>query len=34
MQEGMIMEAEDYIQKPVSPEELLSRAEKLLKKRG
>lgn len=34
MQEGMIMEAEDYIQKPVSPEELLRRAEKLLKKHG
>ena len=34
VQEGMTMEAEDYIQKPVSPEELLSRAEKLLKKYG
>ena len=34
MQEGMVMEAEDYIQKPVSPEELLRRAEKLLKKHG
>ena len=34
LQEGMTMEAEDYIQKPVSPEELLSRAEKLLKKYG
>ena len=34
VQEGMIMEAEDYIQKPVSPEELLKRAEKLLKKLG
>ena len=34
VQEGMTMEAEDYIQKPVSPEELLRRAEKLLKKHG
>lgn len=34
VQEGMIMEAEDYIQKPVSPEELLRRVEKLLKKHG
>jgi len=28
---GMRMEAEDYIQKPVKPEELLRRAEELLK---
>ncbi len=32
MLEGMTMEAEDYIQKPVSPKELLRRAEELLKK--
>ena len=32
MLEGRTMEAEDYIQKPVSPEELLRRAEELLKK--
>ena len=31
---GMATEAEDYIQKPVNPEELLKRAEELLKKRG
>jgi response regulator RpfG family c-di-GMP phosphodiesterase len=31
MREGMIMEAEDYIQKPVTPDELLRRAEELLK---
>jgi len=29
---GVTMEAEDYVQKPVSPEELLKRAEELLKK--
>ena len=29
--EGMVMEAEDYIQKPVMPEALLRRAEELLK---
>ena len=32
--EGMTMEAEDYIQKPVTPEELLGRVEELLKKYG
>lgn len=32
MLEGMTMEAEDYIQKPVSPKELLRRAEGLLEK--
>jgi len=32
--EGMTMEAEDYIQKPVTPEELLRRVEELLKKLG
>ena len=32
--EGMTMEAEDYIQKPATPEELLRRVEKLLKKYG
>lgn len=30
--EGMTMEAEDYIQKPAIPEELLRRVEELLKK--
>lgn len=30
--QGMTLEAEDYIDKPVSPEELLSRVDKLLKK--
>lgn len=34
MLEGMTMEAEDYIQKPVTPEELLRRVEELLKKLG
>ncbi|MFC2047994.1 response regulator transcription factor [Chloroflexota bacterium] len=34
MLEGMTMEAEDYIQKPVNPKELLRRAEELLKKHG
>ncbi len=34
MLEGMTMEADDYIQKPVSPEELLRRTEELLKKHG
>jgi two-component system alkaline phosphatase synthesis response regulator PhoP len=29
---GMTMEAEDYLQKPLNPEELLKRAEHLLKK--
>ena len=31
---GMTTEAEDYIQKPFKPDELLERAEALLKKRG
>jgi two-component system alkaline phosphatase synthesis response regulator PhoP len=31
MQEGMMMEAEDYIQKPFDPDELLGRVAKLLK---
>ena len=31
--EGMNLEAEDYLEKPVSPQELLSRVEKLLKAR-
>ena len=30
--QGMDLEAEDYIEKPVSPEELLRRVEKLLQK--
>lgn len=33
MLEGMALEAEDYIQKPVSPDELLRRAEKLLSRK-
>lgn len=32
MREGMMMEAEDYIQKPFDPQELLNRVEDLLKK--
>ena len=32
--EGLTLEAEDYIDKPVPPEELLSRVEKALKKVG
>lgn len=32
LREGMIMEAEDYLQKPMEPEELLSRVEDLLRK--
>ena len=32
VREGMMMEAEDYIQKPFDPQELLSRVEELLKK--
>jgi len=32
VREGMMMEAEDYIQKPFDPQELLSRVEDLLKK--
>ncbi len=31
---GLSLEAEDYIDKPVSPQELLSRVEKYLKKAG
>jgi len=31
---GLTLETEDYIDKPVSPEELLARVEKLLKKVG
>jgi len=31
---GLTLEAEDYIDKPVSPEELLKRVEKLLKTAG
>jgi two-component system alkaline phosphatase synthesis response regulator PhoP len=31
---GFTLEAEDYIEKPVSPEELLARVEKYLKKVG
>jgi len=32
MREGMLSEAEDYIQKPFDPEEVLSRVEELLKR--
>ena len=32
--EGLTLEAEDYIDKPVSPDELLSRVEKMLKRVG
>jgi DNA-binding response OmpR family regulator len=32
MREGMMMEAEDYLQKPVNPQELVKRVEDLLKK--
>jgi len=32
MREGMLMEAEDYLQKPVEAKELLKRVEELLKK--
>lgn len=32
MREGMMMEAEDYLQKPVDPQELVKRVEELLKK--
>ena len=31
MQEGMTMEAEDYIQKPFNPDEFLNRVERLIK---
>jgi DNA-binding response OmpR family regulator len=32
LREGMMMEAEDYLQKPVDPQELLKRVQDLLKK--
>ncbi len=32
MREGMMMEAEDYLQKPVDPQELINRVKDLLKK--
>jgi DNA-binding response OmpR family regulator len=32
IREGMMMEAEDYLQKPVDPQELVNRVEDLLKK--
>ena len=32
IREGMMMEAEDYLQKPVDPQELVNRVEGLLKK--
>lgn len=33
MREGMTMEAEDYMHKPIDPEELLNRVEQLLNKK-
>lgn len=30
--QGLMLEAEDYVDKPVSPDELLKRVEKLLKR--
>ena len=33
MREGMTMEAEDYLHKPLDPKELLNRVEELLKKK-
>lgn len=33
MREGMLMEAEDYLQKPFDPQELLKRVEELLKRK-
>lgn len=32
IREGMMMEAEDYLQKPIDPQELTKRVEELLKK--
>ncbi|TET49842.1 MAG: response regulator [Dehalococcoidia bacterium] len=32
VREGMMMEAEDYLQKPIDPQELTKRVEELLKK--
>ena len=32
MREGMMMEAEDYLQKPVDPQELMKRVKELLEK--
>lgn len=32
--DGLLLEAEDYVDKPVSPAELLARVAKFLKKRG
>ena len=32
--EGLTLEAEDYVDKPVSPEELFNRVERLMKKAG
>ena len=32
--QGMKLEAEDYVEKPVSPQELLRRVDKLLKEKG
>jgi len=34
MREGMTMEAEDYMHKPIDPEELLRRVEELLKRKS
>lgn len=32
LREGMVMEADDYLQKPVTPEQLLARVEEMLKR--
>ena len=34
MREGMMMEAEDYMHKPIDPEELLRRVEQLLRRKS
>jgi two-component system alkaline phosphatase synthesis response regulator PhoP len=34
MREGMMMEAEDYMQKPIDPKELLHRVEQLLRRKS
>jgi len=34
LRDGMMLEADDYVDKPVTPEELLRRVRKLLKEKG